>query len=334
MKYSKLGNSDLEVSRICLGCMGFGEPEEGRHKWTLPYAEAKPIIAHALEQGINFFDTAMAYQSGTSEEFVGRAIRELTNRENVIIATKYSPRNTEELLQRYSGAQWIEKCVDGSLMRLGMDTIDLYIMHFWDYETPVEETLRTLTDLHKKGKIREIGVSNCYAWQLAKANALAEKLGLLKFISIQSHYNLLAREDERELVNYCNEDNIAMTPYSALAAGRLPRKPSETTKRLALDAYAKSKYDATSDEDEKIIDRVAEIAEKRNVTMTEVSLAWLLTKVTAPVVGATKVSHIDGAVRALNLQLSEEDIAYLEELYVPHALVGVLGTTEWKKQKK
>ena len=276
----------------------------------------------------------MAYQSGTSEEFVGRAIRELTNRDKVILATKYTPRNTEELLQKYTGAQWIEKCVDDSLMRLGMDSIDLYIMHSWDYETPVEETLRKLTELHEQGKIRAIGVSNCYAWQLAKANALAEQLGTLKFVSIQSHYNLIAREDERELVKYCKEDNIAMTPYSALASGRLSRKPSETSKRLELDTYAKGKYDATATEDEKIIDRVAEISEKRNVTMTEVSLAWLLGKVTAPVVGATKVSHIDGAVRAVDLRLSEEEIAFLEEPYVPHALVGVLGNAKWKKQKR
>ena len=334
MQYTKLGNSELNVSRICLGCMGFGKPEAGFHKWTLPYEETKPIIAHALDQGINFFDTAMAYQSGTSEEFVGRAIRELTNRDKVILATKYTPRNTEELLQKYTGAQWIEKCVDDSLMRLGMDSIDLYIMHSWDYETPVEETLRKLTELHEQGKIRAIGVSNCYAWQLAKANALAEQLGTLKFVSIQSHYNLIAREDERELVKYCKEDNIAMTPYSALASGRLSRKPSETSKRLELDTYAKGKYDATATEDEKIIDRVAEISEKRNVTMTEVSLAWLLGKVTAPVVGATKVSHIDGAVRAVDLRLSEEEIAFLEEPYVPHTLVGVLGNAKWKKQKR
>ena len=334
MQYTKLGNSELNVSRICLGCMGFGKSEAGFHKWTLPYEETKPIIAHALDQGINFFDTAMAYQSGTSEEFVGRAIRELTNRDKVILATKYTPRNTEELLQKYTGAQWIEKCVDDSLMRLGMDSIDLYIMHSWDYETPVEETLRKLTELHEQGKIRAIGVSNCYAWQLAKANALAEQLGTLKFVSIQSHYNLIAREDERELVKYCKEDNIAMTPYSALASGRLSRKPSETSKRLELDTYAKGKYDATATEDEKIIDRVAEISEKRNVTMTEVSLAWLLGKVTAPVVGATKVSHIDGAVRAVDLRLSEEEIAFLEEPYVPHTLVGVLGNAKWKKQKR
>ena len=205
-------------------------------------------------------------------------------------------------------------------------------MHSWDYNTPVIESLRALDDAKKAGKIRAIGISNCWSWQLAKANALAEKEGLTPFVSVQSHYNLLAREDERELRNLCLQDNIAMTPYSALASGRLSRKPGETSKRLELDAYAKTKYDATAEQDAVIINRVYELAEKKGVSMTEVSLAWLLTKVTSPVVGATKVSHIDGAVGAVNLELTEEEIKYLEEPYVPHAVVGVLGTSAWKKQ--
>lgn len=334
MKYVKLGNSDLTVSNICLGCMGFGSPEKGMHKWTLPYEETREIIARALDQGITFFDTAMAYQSGTSEEFTGRAIRELNARDRAVIATKYTPRNTPELMEAYTGSQWIEKCIDDSLLRLGTDHIDLYIMHSWDYDTPLEESLRALNRAYEQGKIRALGISNCYAWQLAKANALADKLGLQKFVSIQSHYNLIAREDERELVKLCKEDNIALTPYSALAAGRLSRKPEETSRRLQMDAYAKTKYDATAQQDEKIIARVAELAEKKGVSMTEISLAWLLTKVTSPVVGATKPHHIDGAVKAVELELSDEEIQYLEELYVPHALVGVLGTASWKKQAR
>jgi len=332
MKYTKLGNNDFTVSRICLGCMGFGAAEAGMHKWTLDYESSKEIIQYALDKGITFFDTAMAYQSGTSEEFVGRAIRESGKRDEVIIATKYSPVQKQMVEEGKGGRQYIETCLNNSLSRLGTDHIDLYIMHSWDYLTPVAETLETLNDAIKAGKIRAIGISNCYSWQLAKANALAEAKGLTQFVSIQSHYNLLAREDERELVKYCKEDNIAMTPYSALAAGRLSKKPGETSKRLELDAFAKGKYDATAEADQKVIERVLEISEKKGVSMTEVSLAWLLTKVTSPVVGATKPHHIDGAVNAVDLILTEEEIKYLEEPYIPHALVGVLGQSTWIKQ--
>lgn len=334
MKYIQLGNSDLNVSRICLGCMGFGEAESGMHKWTLPYEDSEKIISQAIETGINFFDTAMAYQSGTSEQFVGKAIHRLTSRDKVVVATKYTPRNTQEQFEKYTGAQWIQKCIDDSLERLQTDYIDLYIMHQWDYETPVEESLGALNAAYQQGKIREIGISNCYTWQLVKANALAEHLGFKKFVSIQSHYNLIAREDERELVNYCKEDNIALTPYSALASGRLARKANETSKRMELDAFAKTKYDASKEVDDKIIERVSEIAEKRGVSMTEVSLAWLLTKVTSPVVGATKPHHIEGAVKAVDLTLTDAEITYLEELYVPHEVVGVLKNIGWKKQVK
>ncbi|MCR4950509.1 MAG: aldo/keto reductase [Solobacterium sp.] len=329
MKYVKLGNSDLEVSRICLGCMGFGVAEAGMHKWTLPYEDTKKIIGHALDQGITFFDTAMAYQGGTSEEFVGKALKDV--RDKVVIATKYTPRFGENI-GKSTGSQWIEKCLDDSLRRLDTDHIDLYIMHSWDYNTPVLETLRTLDQAKKAGKIRAIGISNCWTWQLAKANALAEKEDLTPFVSIQSHYNLLAREDERELRKYCLEDNIAMTPYSSLASGRLSKRPGETSKRLELDAFARTKYDATQEADSKVIERVCELADRRGVSMTEISLAWLLTKVTSPVVGATKEHHIDGAVKAVDLELTAEEIAYLEEPYVPHAIVGVLGNAPFQKQ--
>lgn len=324
MKYTKLGASDLTVSRICMGCMGFGVAEAGMHKWTLPYEETKAIIGYGLEKGINFYDTAMAYQSGTSEEFVGRAIRELTDRNKVVVATKYSPRHGEQL-EQVSGKDWIAQCIDNSLKRLGTDYIDLYIMHSWDYHTPIEESLSALNDAVKAGKVRAIGVSNCFAWQLAQANAIAEKNGWAKFVSVQGHYNLIAREEEREMAPFCYANSVAMTPYSALASGRLSKKPGETSKRLELDQYAKGKYDATAEQDNQIIARVAEIAEKRGVSMTEISLAWLLAKVTAPVVGATKPHHVDGAVAAVELELTAEEIAALEEPYVPHELVGVLA---------
>lgn len=328
MKYVKLGDSDLQVSRICLGCMGFGNAEAGFHKWTLDEDASRQIILAAIDQGINFFDTAMAYQSGTSEEFVGRAIKASGQRDKLVVATKYTPAPVDVTDRK----KYLETCLDRSLQRLGMEHVDLYIMHSWDYNTPVLDTLETLDKAIKAGKIRAIGISNCYAWQLAKANALAQANGLAKFVSIQSHYNLLAREDERELRKYCLEDNIAMTPYSALASGRLSRKPGETSKRLELDAYAKGKYDATAEQDGKIIEKVMAIAEKRNVSMTEVSLAWLLTKVTSPVVGATKPHHLDGALKAVDLELTDEEIQELEEPYVPHALVGVLGSAKWQKQ--
>ena len=324
MKYTKLGQSDVTVSRICIGCMGFGVPVPGGHQWTLDYNSTKEIIAYALEQGINFFDTAMAYSGGTSEEFIGKAFRELTTRDKVTIATKYSPRMPEQLSQ-IGGKEWITQCLDHSLKRLGTDYVDLYIMHSWDYATPIEESLEALNEAVKAGKVRAIGVSNCYAWQLAQANAIAEKNGWVKFASIQGHYNLIAREEEREMAPFCYANGVAMTPYSALAAGRLSKKPGETSKRLEMDAYAKFKYDSTAELDGQIIARVAELAEKKGVTMTEISLAWLLSKVTAPVVGATKPHHIDGAVNAVELELTSEETAYLEEPYVPHKLAGVMA---------
>ncbi len=333
MKYVQLGNSDLTVSRICLGCMGFGTPMAGGHTWTLSEEESREIIRYALDQGINFFDTAMAYAGGTSEEFVGRALRDFAPRDKYVIATKYTPVSPAQIAEGITGAEHIRNCLDASLKRLGTDYIDLYIMHMWDYLTPVYETMRTLNDAVKAGKIRAIGVSNCYAWQIAKANALAEKEGFAKIVSIQGHYNLIHREEERDMRPFCLEDNIAMTPYSALAAGRLSRLPgAETTKRLEQDAYARFKYDATAEQDNIIIGRVAELAEKRGVTMTEISLAWLLTKVTSPVCGATKVRHIDGPVRAVDLELTAEEIAWLEEPYVPHALAGVMAQRPWQKQ--
>ena len=325
MEYVQLGNSNLKVSRICLGCMGFGEASQGMHSWTLPYDESKQIIKYALDNGINFFDTAMGYQSGTSEIFLGRAIKELTNRQNVVIATKYMPRTQEQIKQGISAKEHIEKCLNDSLKRLDMDYVDLYIMHRYDYDTPIEETMNILHDLVKSGKVKAIGISNCYAWQLAKANEYAKNNDLTPFVSVQGHYNLIFREEEREMKPYCDLHHVALTPYSALASGRLAKMPGSESKRLKEDQYAKGKYDASKEVDELIIERVIEIAKAKDVSMTEISLAWLLTKTTSPIIGATKLHHIDGAIKALNTTLTNEEIAYLEAPYVPHKLVGVMA---------
>ena len=326
MKYTKLGNSDLNVPRICMGCMGFGDAGKGQHSWTLDEEQSKAIIKRGLNLGVNFFDTAIAYQSGTSEQYLGRALKDLARREDVVVATKFLPRTPEEIEKGISGQQHIENMINMSLKNLGMDHVDLYIYHMWDWNTPVYEILEGLNNAVKAGKTRYIGISNCFAWQIAKANALAEKEGFAKFVSIQGHYNLIFREEEREMVPYCKEENIALTPYSALASGRLSRLPGEGgTKRAEEDKYAKFKYEKTEQQDNVIISRVAEIAEKRGVSMTEVSLAWLLTKVTSPVVGATKMHHIEGAAKAVELELTAEEITYLEEPYVPHVLAGVMA---------
>ena len=320
MKYTTLGKSDLKVSRICLGCMGFGDAQKGMHSWTLPYEESKEIVKYALESGINFFDTAMGYQGGTSEEYLGRIIKECANREDVVIATTES-----EIKNNISGQQHVENCLDASLKRLQMDYVDLYVYHFWDYNTPIEDIMEGLHNVIKQGKARYIGISNCYAYQLAKANAIARQNGWEEFISIQGHYNLIFREEEREMVPLCKEENIALTPYSSLASGRLSKHPGEESKRMREDSFAKGKYDSTADADLKIIHRVEEIAQIRGVSMSEVSLAWLIKKTTSPTVGATKKHHIDTAVKAVELELTDEEMKYLEELYMPHELVGVMA---------
>ena len=325
MQYTKLGHSDLEVSRICMGCMGFGDAGNGQHTWTLDEEHSREIIRRGLELGINFFDTAIAYQGGTSERYLGRALKDFAGRAQVVVATKFLPRTKEEIERGVSGQQHIVQMLDRSLLNLGMDHVDLYIYHIWDYETPLYEIMEGLNHVVQAGKTRYIGISNCYAYQLAKANALAEREGFAKFVSVQGHYNLLFREEEREMAKLCEEENIAMTPYSALAAGRLARKPGETSKRLVEDSYAKLKYDAAAEQDDVIIRRVGELAEKRGVSMTEIALAWLLTKVTSPVVGVTKAEHMEGVVKAVELELTAEEISYLEELYVPHKLVGVMA---------
>ena len=325
MQYTRLGNSELEVSRICMGCMGFGDAGNGQHSWTIDEEHSREIIRRGLELGVNFFDTAIGYQSGTSEQYLGRALKDFAERDSVVVATKFLPRTPEEIEAGVTGQEHIERMINTSLKNLGMDHVDLYIYHMWDYETPLYDIMDGLNRVVKAGKARYIGISNCFAYQLAKANALAEKEGFAKFVSVQGHYNLIFREEEREMAKLCAEDHIAMTPYSALASGRLSRHPGETSKRQAEDGYAKFKYDATAKQDGIIINRVAELSERHGVSMTEVSLAWLLGKVTAPVVGATKLHHIEGAAKAVDLTLTPEEITYLEEKYVPHRLVGVMA---------
>lgn len=325
MEYIKLGNTDLNISRICMGCMGFGDASSGQHTWTVDEEHSHVIIRQGLDAGINFFDTAIAYQNGTSEQYLGKALLDYAKRDEVIVATKFLPRTQEEIERGITGQQHIERMINKSLENLGMDYVDLYIYHMRDYETPLYDIMEGLNNIVKAGKTRYIGISNCYAYQLAKANALAEKEGFAKFISIQGHYNLIFREEEREMEKLCREDNIAMTPYSALAGGRLSKKAGETSKRLEEDSYAKLKYDATAQQDRVIIERVEELAEKHGVSMTEISLAWLLTKVASPIVGATKPHHVDGAVKAVDIHLAQEEILYLEEPYIPHRLVGVMA---------
>ena len=326
MRYTTLGTTTIKISRICMGCMGFGDPKLGHHSWTLDEAHSRDIIRQGLEQGINFFDTAIAYQSGTSEQYVGRALRDFARRDEVVLATKFLPRTVADIEAGIPAQEHIRRMLDKSLRNLGMDYVDLYIYHMWDWHTPLHDIMEGLNLVVKSGKVRAIGISNCFAWQLAKANALAEREGFARFVSVQGHYNLLFREEEREMAPYCQEEGISMTPYSALAAGRLSRRPEEIpTKRLAEDNYARFKYDAAKDQDEPIIRRVAELAKRREVSMTEIALAWLLRKVASPVVGMTKTSHVESAVRAVNMELTDEEASWLEELYKPHPLAGVMA---------
>ena len=325
MKRIPLGNSQLSVSRICMGCMGFGDASNGQHSWTVDEEQTRAIIKRGLELGINFFDTAIAYQSGTSEQYLGRALKDFAKRDEVVVATKFLPRTQEEIEAGVTGQQHIERMLNTSLKNLGMDYVDLYIYHMWDYQTPLYDILDGLNRVVKAGKARYIGISNCLAYQLAKANDLAREEGFAQFVSIQGHYNLIFREEEREMIPFCREENIALTPYSALAGGRLAKQPGETSRRLEEDSYAHLKYDATQAQDAQVIDRVHALAQRRGTSMTAISLAWLMAKGAVPVVGMTKPRHVEGAVEASALTLAEAEIAWLEEPYAPHALVGVMA---------
>ncbi|MEG6613501.1 aldo/keto reductase [Pseudoclostridium thermosuccinogenes] len=320
MEYLKLGNSDLMVSRLCVGCMSFGNPASNFHAWTLSSDESETLIKRALDLGINFFDTANVYSGGTSEEYLGRAIKNNVARDKVVIATKVY--FNEGKLSREA----ILREINGSLKRLGTDYVDLYIIHRFDYETPIEETMEALDSLVKAGKVRALGASAMYGYQFYNMQLAAERNGWTPFVSMQNHYNLLYREDERELIPICRQQNVALTPYSPLAAGRLSRLEWKAdTKRSQTDKVAVFKYDSTQETDYGIVLRVNELAEKYGATMTQISLAWLFAKgVAAPIIGATRAKHFDDAVGALNIKLTDEDVAYLEELYVPHKIVGAL----------
>lgn len=327
MEYVKLGNTGMDVSPICLGCMSFGTAEGWVHNpWALNEEDSRAIIKRALELGINFFDTANAYAYGISEEILGRALRDYANRDEVVVATKvFVPMrmgpNCGGLSRKHILSQ-----IDQSLKRLGMEYVDLYIIHRWDYHTPIEETMETLHDIVRAGKARYIGASAMYAWQFQKALYVAEKHGWTRFVSMQNHYNLIYREEEREMLPLCIEEKIAVTPYSPLASGRLARDPSETSVRLETDPIARQKYDATASSDKIIIERVSEVAKKRGVQRAQIALAWMLQKapVVAPIIGATKLSYLESAVEALSVKLSFEEMKYLEEPYVPHPLVGLI----------
>lgn len=329
MEYVKFGNTGMEVSRICLGAMGFGDVSTGFHQWVVDEAQSREVIKRALDLGINFFDTANVYSAGTSEAYLGRALKDFADRDKVVIATKVNFRMHEGPNGAGLSRKHIMSEIDKSLKRLQTDYVDLYIIHRWDYNTPIEETMEALHDLVKMGKVRYIGASAMYAWQFQKAQYVAEKNGWTKFVSMQNHYNLIYREDERELIPFCAENKIALTPYSPLASGILAKNPDETSTRIETDNTRKAKYGKTADTDRLIVDRVGELADKYQVPRAHVALAWLLHRpqVVSPIVGATKIIHLEDAVKALDLKLTLEDMLYLEEMYTPHELVGLIPYT-------
>lgn len=325
MDYAKLGNTGMDVSRICLGCMGFGDAERWIHKWVLDEDHSRPIIKHALDLGINFFDTANVYSLGASEEILGRALKDFARRDEVVIATKVHGRMRPGPNGGGLSRKAILAEIDHSLKRLGTDYVDLYIIHRWDNQTPIEETMAALHDVVRAGKARYIGASAMFAWQFQRALHVAERHGWTRFVSMQDHLNLIYREEEREMLPLCRAEGIGVTPYSPLAAGRLTRDwSSERTLRSETDQIARGKYDATADTDRQVVARVAEVAVKYGVPRAQVALAWLLQKVpvAAPIVGATTTAHLDTAVGALSIRLTPDEVTRLEEPYVPHPVAG------------
>ena len=324
MEYVRFGSTGMKVSKICLGCMTYGVPERGAHPWTLDEEQSRPFIRKALELGINFFDTANSYSDGTSEEIVGRALRDFAQRDEVVIATKgYFPwgdRPNQGGLSRKA----IMAAIDASLRRLGTEYVDLYQIHRWDYETPIEETLEALHDIVKAGKARYIGASSMHAWQFAQALYTAKQHGWTRFVSMQNYYNLLYREEEREMLPLCHDQQIAVIPWSPLARGKLTRDWDASSSRMQTDEVGKRLYAVAEAADRRVVERVAEIAAQRGIPRAQVALAWLAHKpnVTAPIVGASKPHHLDDAVAALSVALSEQEIAQLEEPYQPHPVLG------------
>ncbi|WP_044184568.1 aldo/keto reductase [Phytobacter massiliensis] len=322
MQYNTLGKTDLKVSRLCLGCMTFGEPDRGNHAWTLPEESSRLLIQHALNGGINFFDTANSYSDGSSEEIVGRALRDFARREDVVVATKvYYPSGT--LTEGLSRAQ-IMRSIDDSLQRLGMDYVDLLQIHRWDYNTPIEETLEALNDVVKAGKARYIGASSMHAHQFAQALALQEQNGWAPFVTMQNHYNLIYREEEQEMLPLCYKEGVAVIPWSPLARGRLTRPWGETTARLVSDEVGKKLYNDSDENDAQIAERLGGVAEELDATRAQVALAWLLSKpgVAAPIIGASREEQLDELLQAVDLTLKPEQLAELETPYKPHPVVG------------
>ena len=323
MQYVKLGRTGLDVSRICLGCMSFGAPGAGNHEWTLDEDASRPFIRQAVEHGINFFDTANVYSAGTSEEIVGRALQEYASRDEVVIASKVHGR----MHRGPNGAGLSRKAIiaecEASLRRLGTDFIDLYQIHRWDPRTPIEETLEALHDLVRSGKVRYIGASSMWAWQFSKALYTAELRGWTKFVSMQDHYNLLNREEEREMLPLCQDQGVAVIPWSPLARGRLTRDWDVETERSRTDAFGSTLYD-TAASDREIVQQVAAVADARGISRAQVALAWVLQQpaVTSPIVGATKAHHLDDAVAALDVTLTADELAALEAPYNPHPVAG------------
>ena len=324
MDYVRLGRSGLSVSRIALGCMGFGDATRGERPWALPEAESRPVIKQALDSGINFFDTANVYSLGTSEEYLGRALKDFVRREDVVIATKVHGR----MRPGPNGAGLSRKAIlheiDASLRRLGTDYVDLYQIHRLDHEIPIEETLEALNDVVRAGKARYIGASSMYAWQFAQALAISDRNGWARFVSMQNHINLIYREEEREMLPLCAREGIGVIPWSPLARGRLTRDWDETSLRSETDPASQSFYLNPREADRQIVERVAAIAARRGVSRAQIALAWLLSKptITAPIVGATKLPFLADAVAALSIRLDSEDIAALEEPYVPRPIAG------------
>jgi len=324
MEYVRLGKSGLKVSRLCLGCMSYGVPERGSHPWTLVEEQSRPFIARALELGINFFDTSNSYSDGTSEEIVGRALRDYAKRDEVVLATKVFFPMRKDANARGLSRKAILREIDASLARLGTDYVDLYQIHRWDYSTPIEETLEALHDVVKAGKARYIGASSMHAWQFCKSLYLADLRGWTRFVSMQNHYNLLYREEEREMLGLCAAEGIGVIPWSPLARGLLTRPWQASSNRAETDEVGKKLYAKTADQDRAVIDRVGEVAKSRGVSRAQVALAWVLSKpvVTAPIIGATKPQHLEDATAALSLKLSSEEIAGLEAAYIPHTTAG------------
>ncbi|MGF9696051.1 MULTISPECIES: aldo/keto reductase [Paenibacillus] len=328
MEYVKLGRTGLDVSRLCLGCMSYGVPERGMAPWSLNEEQSRPFIQKAVEAGINFFDTANIYSDGTSEEIVGRALKDFARRDEIVLATKLFFRMNDGPNGAGLSRKAIMNEIDNSLMRLGTDYVDLYQIHRWDHTTPIEETMEALHDVVKAGKVRYIGASSMYAWQFMKAQHTAERHGWTKFVSMQNHLNLLYREEEREMLPLCLDEGVGVIPWSPLAKGRLTRDWNEQTARSEIDPVGKAFYESTMVEaDRQVVERVAEVAGKRDIPRAQVALAWLLQKeaVTAPIIGATKIHHLEDAVSALSVKLTAEEISFLEEAYVPHPVTGNLS---------